>query len=111
MLLVHHPDNDEARFVRCCQLLVLVVPLNDADVALVTLQVLIHAEITAALAFARLEFEHLEQALVAACREVPALLVPAHNIQRSVVRHGDLHTCEETVNALSSYSRLFLPFY
>ena len=51
VLLVHHPHNDETLLVTRSQLLVLIVPLNDDHIALVALQVLVHAEIAAALAF------------------------------------------------------------
>jgi len=47
---MHHPDNDEAVFIRSSKLLVLIIPLNDNNVALVTLQMLVHREVTAALA-------------------------------------------------------------
>ena len=37
MLFVHHPHNDQALFIRGCQLLVLIVPLNNNHIALVAL--------------------------------------------------------------------------
>ena len=52
MRLVEHPYNDETLLVTGGQLLVLVVPLKDHDVALVALQVLVHGQVAASLAFA-----------------------------------------------------------
>ena len=50
--LVQHPDNDEALLVTGGQLLVLIVPLEHHDVALMALQVLVHGKVTATLALA-----------------------------------------------------------
>ena len=49
---MEHPHNDETLLVTCSQLLILVVPLENHDIALVALQVLIHGEISTTLAFA-----------------------------------------------------------
>ena len=52
MLLVHHPNDDKTLLVRSSQLLVLIVPLDDLDLAGVTLEWLVHCKITASLTFA-----------------------------------------------------------
>ena len=67
--------------------------MDNTDVPLVSLQVLVHAQVTATLAFSRLELQHLEQTLVATCGEVASFLVPANNIEGCVVGHTNLlHT-------------------
>ena len=70
----------------------MVVPLDNLHVALVTLQVLVHTQVTAALSLARLELQYLEQTLVATGGEVAFLLVPSNNIERCVVGHTNLNT-------------------
>jgi hypothetical protein len=52
VLLVHHPNNNETLFITGGKLLVLVIPLDDNNIALVALQVLVHAQVAASLAFA-----------------------------------------------------------
>ena len=49
---MEHPHYDETLLVTCSQLLILVVPLKNHDIALMALQVLIHGEISTTLAFA-----------------------------------------------------------
>ena len=56
MGLVQHPDDDETLLVRGCELLVLVIPLQDHDIALMALQVLVHGQVATALAFSRFQF-------------------------------------------------------
>ena len=90
MRLVEHPNNDEALLVTRRQLLVLVVPLKDHDVALMALQVLVHGKVSATLALSRLQLENLEEALITTGRQVALLLVPCHDVQHRVVGHGDL---------------------
>jgi hypothetical protein len=57
---VHHPDDNQACFVRGGELLVLVVPLNNLNIAFVALEVLIHAEVATSLSFAGLKLEDFE---------------------------------------------------
>ena len=87
MLFVHHPDDDKALLVARSQLLVLIVPLDDHNVALMTLEVLIHGEVTATVALARLKLEDLENALVSTSGQIALLLVPAHGVKHGAVRH------------------------
>ena len=54
VLFVQHPDNNQTLFVRRGKLLVLVVPLNDNNVALMALKVLIHRQVAATLALSGL---------------------------------------------------------
>ena len=51
MLFMEHPNNNQTLLVRGSQFLVLVIPLNYNDVALMALQILIHGKIAATLAF------------------------------------------------------------
>jgi hypothetical protein len=48
---MEHPDNDQTLLVRGSKLLVLVIPLNYNNIALMALQILIHGKIAAALTF------------------------------------------------------------
>lgn len=54
VLLMEHPDNDQTLLVRGSKLLVLVIPLNYNNIALMALQILIHGKIAAALTFSGL---------------------------------------------------------
>ena len=51
---MEHPHDDETLFITSSELLVLVIPLKDHDIALMALQVLVHGEVSTALALARL---------------------------------------------------------
>jgi hypothetical protein len=52
VLLVHHPHNNEASLVTSGQFLIAVIPLNHLDLPSVTLQILIHGQVTSSLTLA-----------------------------------------------------------
>jgi hypothetical protein len=54
VLLVEHPHYDQTLLVRRGQLLMLVIPLDDHNVALMSLQVLVHGQVATTLALSRL---------------------------------------------------------
>ena len=78
VILVHHPDNDETGLIGGSELLVLVVPLDNLNLARVTLKMLIDGELTTALAFTRLKLEDLKETLITTNSDVALLLVPSN---------------------------------
>ena len=103
VLLVKHPDDDETLFIRACELLVLVVPLEHADVPLVALEVLVHRQVSSALAFAGLQLEDFEQTLVSTGGQVALLLVPANNVEHGVVGHANLRARGQRVRQVLTF--------
>ena len=87
---MHHPHYDESLFITCSQLVVLIVPLDDLNLARVTLKVLVHTKIPASLAFACVQLKDLQETLVTSTRDVTFLLVPSDHIQVRAVRHANL---------------------
>jgi len=90
VLLVHHPHDDQTLFIRRGQFLVLIVPLDDHYVALVTLKVLVHGKVATGVSLARFKFQDFEKTLVATCSEVAFLLVPADHVEHGAIRHRNL---------------------
>lgn len=87
VLFVHHPHYNQALLIGSGKFLILVIPLNDDDITLVALQVLVHGEVAATLAFTAFKLEHFEEAHVATRGEVTLFLVPTNNVQHCVVGH------------------------
>lgn len=84
MLLVHHPNDNKTLLIGGRELLILVIPLDNLDLAGVSLQRLIHTEVSSTLSFARVELENLEEALVTTDSDVALLLIPCDLVHRCV---------------------------
>ena len=87
---MHHPYDDKSLLITSGELLVLIVPLDDLDLARVALKVLVHTKIPAALALSSVKLEDLQEALVTSTGDVTLLLIPTDDIQVRAVRHADL---------------------
>ncbi len=88
---MHHPHDNKSLLIAGSELVVLVVPLNDLNLARVPLQVLVHRKISTTLALARVKLQDLQKALVTTTSNVTLLLVPSDHIQVRAVRHSDLN--------------------
>ena len=89
-MLVHHPDYYEALLITGSELMVLVVPLDDLDLARMPLQVLVHGQVSTALTLASVQLQHFEQAGIATAGDVAFFLVPSNHIQVFAIRHANL---------------------
>eukprot|EP00050_Salpingoeca_kvevrii_P018634 m.76511 g.76511 ORF g.76511 m.76511 type:complete len:400 (-) comp8114_c0_seq1:98-1297(-) len=91
--LVKNPDDDEAVFIRGCELAVVLVPGDDLHRATVALERLVHAEIalrSLGELVAAIELEDLENAALAASAGNPAILaVPGEAGQRNRLGDGN----------------------
>ena len=87
---MHHPHNDKSLLVTRSQLVVLIVPLDDLNLTRVALKILVHGEVSTALAFSCVKLQHLEQTGVTSASDVAFLLVPPDHIQVSSIGHSNL---------------------
>mmetsp|Transcript_83961 Transcript_83961/g.271329 ORF Transcript_83961/g.271329 Transcript_83961/m.271329 type:complete len:442 (+) Transcript_83961:2758-4083(+) len=93
---VQHPDDDKTVLVAGGELSEVVIPRDDHDVALVPLQGLVHGQVALCARGLRrgfrrgLQLQHLEQTALAAASYPSLCRVPRDDLERQVVRDGDL---------------------
>ena len=87
---VKHPNDDQTLSIRGGKLLVLVIPLDYDNVSLMTLEVLVHGEISTSLTFSGFKLEDFQKSLVSSGSQVTLLLVPPNHVKKGVIRHTNL---------------------